>query len=473
VSRDRGPSQDDDELVRRLSQAARVVADWDAGAGPPPEAWHGLGQARARSRARARTAVRWMLPAIAVGLVVVVAGGIARRPRPLGYVVDGGQVEANGYVTRAGAAPTELRFSEGTRVQLARGTRMSVAATGPRGARLRVEEGQAHFEVSHLPGADWSVEAGPYRVQVTGTVFDVRWSGDEATIALEAGSVRVTGPHLAAPVTLGPGQRLIARLATAEVRLESGGAGRVDAPPAPAREARATVAETATDRQAPPASAPEPEAAAAHPAPGANGEVARPAPAAEREPARSEPGAEREARPPAQAARPTRPASTARASAPVFAPDEWPRRVAAGDSAAVLAEARAQVFDDVIGRIDAGDLAALADAARYAGQPALSARALTELRRRFAASAEAHAAAFQLGRLADDEGDARGARDWYRRYAAEAPRGPYAAEAFGREMLDVEKLDGRAAAAPLARRYLERFPEGTYLLQARAILGLP
>jgi hypothetical protein len=147
--------------------------------------------------------------------------------------------------------------------------------------------------------------------------------------------------------------------------------------------------------------------------------------------------------------------------------------VAAGESAAVLAEARAHVLDDVIGGVDARALAALADAARYDGQPALSQRTLTELRRRFPESPEARTAAFQLGRMADDAGDAQGALAWYRRYAEEAPRGPYAAEAAGREMLDVERLEGRAAAAPAARAYLARFPEGTYLLQARAILGLP
>jgi hypothetical protein len=40
-------------------------------------------------------------------------------------------------------------------------------------------------------------------------------------------------------------------------------------------------------------------------------------------------------------------------------------------------------------------------------------------------------------------------------------------------MIAVERLSGRAAAAPIARGYLERFPDGTYLLQARAILGAP
>jgi TolA-binding protein len=97
---------------------------------------------------------------------------------------------------------------------------------------------------------------------------------------------------------------------------------------------------------------------------------------------------------------------------------------------------------------------------------------LQELRRRFPASPHAAAAAFLLGRIADDGGDAAAALGWYKRYGDEAPRGPYAAEALGREMLVVERLSGRAAAAVLARDYIDRFPEGTYILQARAILGL-
>jgi hypothetical protein len=159
--------------------------------------------------------------------------------------------------------------------------------------------------------------------------------------------------------------------------------------------------------------------------------------------------------------------------AAAFAPDEWGKRVANGEAAALLAEARGRGVDEILDTVDARALGALADAARYAGDAALSTHALEALRRRFPASAEASAAAFQLGRLADAGGDASGALVWYRRYGAEAPRGPYAAEAFGREMLDVERLSGRAAAAPLAHEYVARLPEGTYLLQARAILGLP
>ena len=446
----------DRDLLAPLSEAARRRASEDAGDGPRPETWRRVRFARERDRARGAGPRRWTLPVVAAaGLVLALGGWLARRPRPLTYVVTGGEVEANGYVACAGEAPTELRFSDGTRVRLERGTRMSVAAPGPRGARLRVEDGQAHFEVIHRPGADWSVEAGPYRVQVTGTVFDVRWSaGDEAVIALRVGSVRVTGPHLAAPVTLAPGQRLVARLASADVRLEAGPLDEVaSAPPAPVALALA----------APPVANPSASITAA---------PSNPAPAAEREPPPTAPQGEALTRPRAAPRASGRAASGPRET---LAPDGWARRVANGESAAVLSEARAHVFDDVIGdvNVDARSLAALADAARYDGQPALSQRALTELRRRFPDSAEARTAAFQLGRMADDAGDARGALAWYRRYADEAPRGPYAAEAFGRELLDIERLSGRAAAAPAARAYLARFPDGTYLLQARAMLGLP
>ena len=438
--------QTDEALIVGLSKATRRVAAQDAdgnGApGPAPEAWHRLRQARDRAPRSSRAALRWALPTVAVAAFALAAGGwLARRHHPLTFVVSGGVVEANGYVVRAGLEPTELRFSDGTRVSLARGARMSVGAPGPRGARLRVEDGQAHFEVTHRPGADWSVEAGPYRVQVTGTVFDVRWSGadESAAVGLRQGSVRVTGPNLAAPIVLVAGQRLVARLSTGQVRLESGGL-----------DAHEVTGDSTAEptRDAPPR---EPRPVA--PPPAATTTVVRPVHAA----LAARPGHSAAIKPPA----------------PAVGPSTWAARVASGESAAVLAEARAAVFDDVIGAVDARALGALADAARYSGARDLSTRALVELRRRFPETGGARAAAFQLGRMADDGGDARGALDWYRRYQSEAPRGPYAAEAVGREMIAVERLSGRAAAAPIARAYLERFPDGTYLLQARAILGMP
>jgi hypothetical protein len=410
----------DEALVAALSSAARADADAElhATGGPASAVWHRVRQARAGrvDRRRWRLGVAVATAALACGL----GAWALRRPPALTYVVTGAEVEANGYVRASTSMPTELHFSDGTRVRLAHGARLSVGAPGPHGARLRVEDGEAHFEVEHLRGSDWSVEAGPYHVAVTGTVFDLSWTGadETAVVTMQAGSVVVTGPQLAAPIRLTSGQRFAAQVASGQIRID-----RIDrAAPAPAAPAAPTP---------PPAEVPAP--------------VGAPAPA-------------HAARVPA---------------APRLHAERWSHRVASGDATAVLTEARARGLDTVVAGVDDEALAALADAARYSGARDVSTRALEELRRRFPSSARAPAAAFLLGRLADDAGGTSAALAWYRTYAAEAPRGPYAAESLGRAMLAIERLSGRAAAATVAHDYLARFPDGTYLLQARAILGLP
>jgi len=157
-------------------------------------------------------------------------------------------------------------------------------------------------------------------------------------------------------------------------------------------------------------------------------------------------------------------------AAPRWRARNWSARVAAGDADAVVADAEAVGLDATMHQADAGDLAALADAARYAGRPELAEQAFTATRHRFSGSSRAHAAAFLLGRMADDRGDTAGGLRWYRTYLAEAPAGPYAAEALGRQMLTVKRSQGREAALPIAQEYLGRFPNGTYLLEARALI---
>ncbi len=421
----------DEALLAALSRAARADADAElqTDGGPASAVWHRVRQARAGGVER--RVWRWGAAVATAALACGLGAWALRRPPALTYFVSGADAqsngEGNGYVRASGSTPTELHFSDGTRVLLARGARLSVGTPGPHGARLRVEDGEAHFEVEHLPGADWSVEAGPYHVAVTGTVFDLRWTGaeDTAVVTMHAGSVVVTGPQLTTPIRLTSGQRFAARVASGQIRID-----RIDrAPTAPA-----ALAPT------PPAPAATPPAPAEVPAP-----VRAPAPA-------------RTARMPA---------------GPRVHADRWSHQVASGDAAGVLIEARARGVDTVVAGVDDEALAALADAARYSGARDVSTRALEELRRRFPSSTRAPAAAFLLGRLSDDAGATSAALAWYRTYVAEAPRGPYAAEALGREMLAIERLSGRAAATTAAHDYLARFPDGTYLLQARAILDLP
>src|SRR4029077_6899894 len=144
----------------------------------------------------------------------------------------------------------------------------------------------------------------------------------------------------------------------------------------------------------------------------------------------------------------------------------WSAAITSGNAARVLAEADAHGLDKALLEVDSTALVALADASRYTGRPEVAVRALVAERQRFSDSPSAHAAAFLLGRLADDRGEVAAGLAWYRRYLSEAPNGPYAAEALGRKMLAVERISGRDAARSVAREYVERFPNGTYMLQA-------
>ena len=310
-----------------------------------------------------------------------------------------------------------MQFSDGTHVDLAQGARVSVLSRGPRGARLRVEEGEARFDVVHLPHAAWSVEAGPYVVYVTGTVFDVRWSGANEVIEvrMHSGSVQVGGPLLPERVTLRAGQQLTAKLASGELHIGEarGGDGRLAAAlegtgaGAPARQpVAAAPGEPPSEPGRRPSRRwrPRPNL---RPCPyrlrrrsfrclrwrrrtaaGTGGAAVCRAGAAGARAARR-----RHARSPVDAA----PRTTARANPISFAPRTWSSAITTGHAARVVAEAEAHGLDKALLEVDSTALVALADASRYSGRPEIAVRALVAERQRFPDTPAAHSAAFFLG----------------------------------------------------------------------------
>jgi TolA-binding protein len=120
-----------------------------------------------------------------------------------------------------------------------------------------------------------------------------------------------------------------------------------------------------------------------------------------------------------------------------------------------------------------GDLFALADAARYAGDRRLAMQALLRMRARFPHAAQASTAAFLLGRLSEQHEASAVAIEWFDRYLQEAPDGPYAGLAFGHKMLLVGQAGGRRDVAELAREYLAHYPAGPYAGAARDLLKNP
>jgi hypothetical protein len=358
----------------------------------------------------------------AAGLAVMSAGAVAATlfflqasPAKLSFQVAGGALDARGHVV--GGEHTLIRFSDGSEAALARGAEAQIAHVTERGAEVVLANGSMRVHIAKKPEAAWKVAAGPYDVRVTGTAFDVSWSSQAQAfdLRMETGSVIVTGPLAGSGIVLGAGQRLFGGVAEGRLTVEGG--GQAAASPAPAIAAREPT---------------EPS-----PAHGPSGIVPTPP-----LPSSSAPPASTEAH-------------------------AWTRQVAQGRFNAVLDEAEQRGLDRTLSGGSLEELAALADAARYAGRSSVAKRVLMAERQRFPNSVAARDAAFFLGRIAEESGG--GAVEWYERYVSESPRGAYASQAFGRKMMLLYKQRGANAAGPVATEYLSRYPNGPYAAAARKI----
>jgi transmembrane sensor len=84
-----------------------------------------------------------------------------------------------------------LRLSEGTRITLNSDTRISVEyRESERG--VRVDRGEAYFEVAKDAGRPFWVRAGDHRVQALGTAFIVRHEAGRTAVTLVEGKIAVT-----------------------------------------------------------------------------------------------------------------------------------------------------------------------------------------------------------------------------------------------------------------------------------------
>ncbi len=370
---------------------------------------------------------RWWVPCFALGaaallVVAVYRLGPSAKPAPLHYVVEGAALGPGEAIETTADAPARLLFSDQSKIGVAPSTRVAVTSVGPHGSRIALADGALDVDVHHLPGAAWRFDAGPFSVNVVGTAFRLTFDekGGRLGLQMRSGKVEVRGPT-----------------ADRVTALRAGDSVELFAHPAPA-------------------GSPPSESAAAPPAP-----LPVPATAAPAE----EPAPEPVARSPRR-----RSAHLEGAEAgPVTG--AWPRLIAAGDFAAVVTDAQARGLDSVLAASSAGDLNALADAARYTRRNDLARQALLALRARFAGTPRASDAAFFLGRLAESaDASAQAAIHWYDTYLAESPRGPYAGEALGRQVAILARTDrarGRAAAAA----YLERMPAGPEADLARSLLA--
>jgi hypothetical protein len=329
-----------------------------------------------------------------------------------------------------------LRFSEGTSFTLARGAAARVTSTTAHGATLLLERGQVTAAVVHVgEETRWSVHAGPFWVSVTGTRFDASWdpTGETFTLAMQEGTVFVKGPLLDAGRGLCPGERLRVSVRDGSMEVRSTSAAPGPNPPAPS--AVATI---------------DPGSRTA-------------APACPQSVTTGEP-----LKPPAKEAPTSATSSSSAAASPAASPHEpsWRELAAAGKFDEALAAAERTGFAREIERVPSPDLAMLADAARYAGRPALARDALLAQRRRFGARGST---AFMLGKIAADQQGGADAVRWFETYLSEVPNGALVEQALGR-ILELKK-GNPAEARAIAERYLTRHPHGAHAALARSLVS--
>jgi len=388
---------------------------------------------------------------VAAALVLLLWPG-ARGPQPL-EVRIGEQARlgsAGTWVEAPEATSVAMRFSDGTRVDVAPESRARIAELSPNGAHLLLENGLAHVHVEHRAQAAWRISAGPFAVKVTGTRFDVRWTPEQDAFELDLreGHVEISGCVFGQSYELNAGQRAIASCRQGRLRVGS----------------RAELAEQAA-HEAPAAPQVAEAVEAAEPPPPA----ANPAPTAEAK------TVERSSRPMTyptaeRSSRSIRGRATPAARTPLRASDGWRALAQAGRYADALAAARSSGFAAECRRADAADLILLSDLARYGRDYDDSAAALRLLRQRFAGSRQAAQAAFALGKLEfDQDGSYAEAAGWFRTYLRERPGGALAREASGRLLEATVRSGDNAAARELAAAYLRDFPDGPHAALANSL----
>ncbi len=397
----------------------------------------GLTNVRARLEARrGRRWPAWSAWSAATCAVLLLVLGVVRWINPpvaaLTYDIRGGTVLEGGYLKESADTGITLTFNEGTRFELAPGTRGRLRSVDEAGVRLGIEHGLASFDVTPSVGRRWLVEVGPFVVAVKGTAFTVSWdpANEQFELQLRHGEVLVSGPVSGGELTLNTGQRLVVSLPKSETLItqlrsddtRDGSAWNPTphttstVPPAPS-EAPSDVSDDKAETELSTAQAPSAS--------------------------RAKSGTER----------------------------RWGEELAKGRWDSILQDVERVGIQTTLDTASSEDLFILANAARYRRRIDLAARALHAQRRRFPQSPRALDAVFLLGRVEEARGsNVSRALTWYDDYLAHAPTGAYAAEALGRKMTIVGKLSGPAAARSIAKDYLLRFPKGSYAGSARAFL---
>jgi hypothetical protein len=418
------------ELESLMRDVGRVVEGEAQRRNILPQVQARLAAREIQPRSPARTVVRWSFAT--GGLAACAAAALlVLRPAVVSYAVAGAGDGQLGAALRAPAtAPMELRFSDGSAITLPPRAAAHVDALTRDGATVAIEEGTLEVSVIHRAHTHWQVQAGGYRIQVTGTRFAAGWdrTARALTVSMHEGSVLVTGPGIGEPIRVVTGQRLRASASGADLGLEG-------------------------------VSPPSAEADAPLPA--------APAAPAAREPALAPPPTE--IAPPVERAAAPRPRHVEAVATHTPPAADWRLEAARAHYREALAAAVLEGWRAECARLGPDDLVQLGDVARLAGDLDRAEEAYRSARHRFP---DADRPTFALGLIAfEGRHNYRMAGDLFASYLRSFPRGPLAREAAGRLIESRLKAGDDSEARDAAAAYLHDFPGGPHAALARRTVG--
>lgn len=370
-----------------------------------------------------RSAWRFLVPVVSAAMAAAVVAVVVWPETPLEMSVRG-QPHARADFIQASESDAVLDFSDGTEVVVRQHAQMRVTRVTASGADVALERGSARVAVVHRDrNTRWNFSAGPYRVAVVGTKFELKWNPEIGALEVEMdeGVVEVEGPGLSKQRVTGS-QKLEAfsNPPRASLYLEK---------PAQIPVAAAVVEEAPEEPKEVPQVA------------------VRTVPKKRVE---SPPAVER----------------------PEIRGPTWRHLATTGDAEGAMQVARETGFAWLTRSLPAGDVLLLGDTALKAKQGALARQAWLAVRERFAGSESAVEAAIRLGELSAgvDRND-RAAAKWFSRAVREAPNNAVSAPTAMGRWIEVLVHSGKTSEArKVAAEYVRRFPNGSKVSDARSLL---
>jgi hypothetical protein len=227
-----------DVNCQRLGDLAGRMTPVD-GQGPAAEHWAEIERRLDRRWGRLFARRRWTALAACAVAVLCVGGWLLAR-RPLGYHMEGCLLAADGSLATSASRGGAITFADGSQISVEKDARFRLGLLPyGYGADIGLDDGEVHVSVVHRSGASWAVLAGPFRIEVTGTRFGVRWSrplGHFRVVMLE-GEVLIAGGAIPPATWLRAGQTLDADVAASTFAIAREQVARPEVPIAAATSA--------------------------------------------------------------------------------------------------------------------------------------------------------------------------------------------------------------------------------------------